>query len=188
MVIYLDYLGIDFNMTTLSDKDILEAINNKVIKISPFEIAQLQPASYDVRLYSEIIRPTAEIASIRNPPLYIKQNILDGCILLPGEFILGAVNEWIEIDNSIVARIEGKSSLGRLGLSVHITAGFVDPGWSGRLTLEIKNHAPYNIIIIANDLIAQISFHKMLSNSNKLYSGKYQNDISVQGMKVDKSV
>lgn len=174
----------------LSDADIIQAIQNKHIYINPMKLGYLQPSSIDVTLHSVIatVTHTREVISVTNPPTMQKQDISEtGYVLFPGEMILGALDEWIEIDNTLVARIEGKSSLGRIGLGVHITAGYVDPGWKGRLTVEIKNHALYDIEIRAGMKIAQISFIKLLTPSIRIYGtnlgSKYNNAVGVEGAK-----
>ena len=87
----------------------------------------------------------------------------------PGEFLLAATVESITLPPFMAARVEGKSSLGRLGLAVHITAGFIDPGWSGPLTLELFNTAPYSIILYQGMKICQISFHPVVGEVERPY-------------------
>ena len=100
-------------------------------------------------------------------------------VLHPGEFVLGQTLEWVELPNDLVARLEGKSSLGRLGLLIHSTAGYVDPGWKGNLTLELSNVANLPIALYFGMKIGQISFFKMSSAVERPYSSpslgsKYQ--------------
>jgi dCTP deaminase len=104
-------------------------------------------------------------------------------ILHPGEFVLGSTLEKISLSNKIVARIEGKSSLGRLGLLIHSTAGFVDPGWNGNLTLELANVSRLPITLYFGMRIGQISFSFLTSEVDKAYGNKdlksrYQNQNS----------
>ena len=87
----------------------------------------------------------------------------------PGEFVLGRTEEWVELPDDIVARIEGKSSLGRLGLIVHATAGFVDPGWKGTLTLEITNLTRVPIVLWPGKPIAQLSFMTLDAPAERPY-------------------
>ena len=100
-------------------------------------------------------------------------------ILHPGEFVLGQTVEWVELPNDLVARLEGKSSLGRLGLLIHSTAGYVDPGWKGNLTLELSNVANLPIALYYGMRIGQISFFRMSSPVDRPYGSaelgsKYQ--------------
>ena len=90
-------------------------------------------------------------------------------ILHPGEFVLGQTHEWVELPNDLVARLEGKSSLGRLGLLIHSTAGYVDPGWKGNLTLELSNVANLPIALYSGMRIGQISFFRMSSEVERPY-------------------
>jgi dCTP deaminase len=100
-------------------------------------------------------------------------------ILHPGEFVLGSTREYVKLPNDLVARLEGKSSLGRLGLLIHSTAGYVDPGFEGHLTLELSNVANLPITIYPNMKIGQISFFKLTSEAENPYGSsavgsKYQ--------------
>ncbi len=93
-------------------------------------------------------------------------------ILHPGEFVLGQTSEWVELPDDLVARLEGKSSLGRLGLLIHSTAGYVDPGWKGNLTLELSNVANLPIALYCGMKIGQISFFEMSSPVERPYGSK----------------
>ena len=93
-------------------------------------------------------------------------------ILHPGEFVLGSTSEHIELPAHLVARLEGKSSLGRLGLVIHSTAGFVDPGWKGHLTLELSNLSNLPITLFCGMKIGQISFLELTTPANRLYGSK----------------
>src|SRR5256714_12253657 len=93
-------------------------------------------------------------------------------ILHPGEFVLGQTLEWVELPDDLVSRLEGKSSLGRLGLLIHSTAGYVDPGWKGNLTLELSNVANLPIALYHGMKIGQISFFKMSSPVDRPYGSK----------------
>jgi dCTP deaminase len=100
-------------------------------------------------------------------------------IIQPGEFVLAATLETITLPDDIVARVDGKSSLGRLGLLIHATAGFVDPGWTGRLTLELSNVAKMPIAVRPGMRICQISFLRLSTPAERLYGSpelgsKYQ--------------
>lgn len=137
----------------LSDVDIVRAMDQGEISFDPWNGAALQPASAEVHLASEIITGV-------NSPLETRRQIsYYGYDLHPGEFILGSTKERVTIGSTVAARIEGKSSLGRLGLTIHVTAGYIDPGFSGQLTLEMANLSGGLISIRPGMAIAQISFH-----------------------------
>ncbi len=135
--------------------------------IVPYDRSNLQPCSYDVTLSRSIIRyiGSGEInASDRSLKEleYFKFNISDdGYSLNPGEFILGSTNESVNIPVDLAARYEGKSSIGRIGLATHITAGFIDPGFSGDITLEIKNENNHPIRIFPGMKIGQLCFFEL---------------------------
>src|SRR5690606_22438382 len=130
----------------LSDATIRELHDAGDIAISPWDPTMVQPASYDLRLghsFRAFHNHRATTIDLRNPPQDLTERIEisddDSFVIHPGEFVLGRTLEHVRIGAGVVARIEGKSSLGRLGLIVHATAGFVDPGFEGTLTLEIAN-------------------------------------------------
>ena len=151
--------------SVLSDGTILRLVEEGSITIEPWDPAMVQPASVDLRLGNTFRvfhnHRTAAI-DLAAPPANLTEQISIGddepFIIHPGEFVLGRTLEWVELPDDIVARIEGKSSLGRLGLIVHATAGFVDPGWRGTLTLEITNLTRVPIKLYAGNPIAQLSF------------------------------
>jgi dCTP deaminase len=125
----------------------------------------VQPASVDLRLGNTFRvfhnHRTAAI-DLAAPPQNLTEQITisddEPFVIHPGEFCLGRTLEWVQLPDDVVARIEGKSSLGRLGLIVHATAGFVDPGWKGTLTLEVTNLTRVPIKLWAGKPIAQLSF------------------------------
>ncbi len=149
----------------LSDATIMEMVARGSIRIEPWQPALVQPASVDLRLGDSFrVFHNHRIAAIdlRDPPENITEEVRIGAdgtfVIHPGEFCLGRTLEWVELPDDIVARIEGKSSLGRLGLIVHATAGFCDPGWKGTLTLELNNLTRVPIKLYAGLPIAQLSF------------------------------
>jgi dCTP deaminase len=151
--------------SVLSDATIRELIESGRIVIEPWDPSMVQPASVDVRLGSSFrVFHNHKIQSIdlADPPRDLTEHVEvdeDGeFVIHPGEFVLGRTVEYVEIPDDIVARIEGKSSLGRLGLIVHATAGFVDPGFRGTLTLEITNFNSVPIVLRPNLPVAQLSF------------------------------
>jgi len=159
-----------------SDKDIKEAINNGIIGIDPYFEKDVQPASVDLHLDKKLLifnNSSAPFIDLKkelpdlNEPIIIQGD--EPFIIHPGDFVLGSTLEKITIPNDMVARIEGKSSLGRLGLLIHSTAGFVDPGFSGNLTLELANVSRLPITLYYGMRIGQISFQKMVSEAEKPY-------------------
>ena len=163
----------------LSDRSIKEEIDKGRIVISPLDPADVQPASVDLHLDRKILA----FSNARKPYIDLKENtedlthtveILEGSpfILHPGEFILGSTLEHIELPDDLVARLEGKSSLGRIGLVIHSTAGFVDPGWKGHLTLELSNLARLPVTLYYGMKIGQISFLRLTTAADRLYGSK----------------
>ena len=152
-------------MSVLSDGTIRELIERGRIRIDPWDPALVQPASVDLRLgdsFRVFHNHRAPAIDLRDPPGNLTEEVAvdpaDSFVIHPGEFCLGRTLEWVELPDDIVARIEGKSSLGRLGLIVHATAGFCDPGWRGTLTLELNNLTRVPIKLYPGLLIAQLSF------------------------------
>jgi dCTP deaminase len=131
----------------LSDGTIIKRVNRQGgLEIIPFSPGQLQPASYDVKL-------SGEYRDLEGEHWQSSEHRM-----IPGEFLLAATEEWFRIPDNMIARIEGKSSWGRKGLIVHATAGFIDPGFEGNLTLEMANLAHRPIVLQKGALIAQLSF------------------------------
>jgi dCTP deaminase len=151
--------------SVLSDGTIRRLIEDDRIRIDPYDPALIQPASIDLRLgdsFRVFHNHRAPAIDLRDPPSGLTEEVVisadEPYIIHPGEFCLGRTLEWIELPDDIVARIEGKSSIGRLGLIVHATAGFCDPGWKGTLTLELNNLTRIPIKLYPGLLIAQLSF------------------------------
>jgi dCTP deaminase len=150
----------------LSDGTIRRLVDEGRIVINPWEPSLVQPASVDLRLgdsFRVFHNHRASAIDLRDgPPAGLTEEVTvserDGFVMHPGEFCLGRTVEWVELPDDVVARIEGKSSLGRLGLIVHATAGFIDPGWKGTLTLELNNLTRVPIKLYPGLLIAQLSF------------------------------
>jgi dCTP deaminase len=151
--------------SVLSDGTITRLVEEGRIKIDPWNPSLVQPASVDLRLGDTFrVFHNHRVTSIdlREPPANLTEEVRvaegDSFVIHPGEFCLGRTLEWVELPDDVVARIEGKSSLGRLGLIVHATAGFCDPGWKGTLTLELNNLTRVPIKLYPGLLIAQLSF------------------------------
>ena len=151
----------------LSDATIARLLAEGRIEIDPYDDSLLQPSSVDVR----VDRLFRVFHNSRYPFIDVKVEQADltelvevedrSFILHPGEFVLGSTLERIKLPDDLVARLEGKSSLGRLGLLIHSTAGFIDPGWDGHVTLELSNVANLPITIYHGMKIGQISFMQM---------------------------
>lgn len=158
-------------MSILSDKHIVEKIKNGEIVVNPLSNVDVQPSSIDLHLSEELKTINGEsIMILEDEPYDLK----------PGEFILGSTSEWVEIPNNIVAIVEGRSSVGRLGITAHITAGYIDPGFKGNITLEIANVSNQKFQLKKNMSICQIVFHELSSECENPYgskklNSKYQN-------------
>jgi dCTP deaminase len=149
----------------LSDGTILRLVEEGRIRIEPWDPSLVQPASVDLRLgdsFRVFHNYRVSTIDLRYPPDNLTEEVVipedEAFVIHPGEFCLGRTLEWVELPDDVVARIEGKSSLGRLGLIVHATAGFCDPGWKGTLTLELNNLTRVPIKLYPGLLIAQLSF------------------------------
>ncbi|MDP8957172.1 MAG: dCTP deaminase [Actinomycetota bacterium] len=168
----------------LSDRSIREEISKGRIEIDPFDDACVQPSSVDLH----VDRRFRTFHNARYPYIDVKAEMPDltelveveekvPFILHPGEFVLGSTLERVRLPDDLVARLEGKSSLGRLGLLIHSTAGYVDPGWDGYLTLELSNVANLPITIYPGMKIGQISFFRLTTAAEVPYGS------SVRGSK-----
>jgi dCTP deaminase len=166
----------------LSDRDIKRYIREGKIKIEPCELdKQLQSIGIDLRLGNtfKIFKMThkshVDLSAKDYEPDTETIEVPDGSsfMLHPGEFVLGITKENVEIPNDLMAHIDGRSSLGRLGIGVHSTAGHADPGYKGRLTLEISNIGKLPISIIPGMRFCSIIFEQLSSPVEKSYHGKY---------------
>ncbi len=165
----------------LSDRDILAEIEAKRIVVEPYDAAMIQPSSIDFRLdrYFRVfenhryphIDPAADQSDLTRE---VEPAGDEPFILHPGEFVLGSTLEVVTLPDDLAARVEGKSSLGRLGLLTHATAGFVDPGFSGHVTLELANVATLPIKLYPGMKIGQLCFFRLSSPAEHPYgSAKY---------------
>ena len=163
----------------LSDRSIREEIEAGRIEIDPFDPSCVQPSSVDLH----VDRTFRTFHNARYPFIDVKVDMpeltelieVEGqspFILHPGEFVLGSTLERVRLPDDLVARLEGKSSLGRLGLLIHSTAGYVDPGWDGFLTLELSNVANLPITIYPGMKIGQISFFRLSTPADVPYGSK----------------
>ena len=190
--------------SALSDGTIIRLVNEGRIRIDPWDEKMVQPASFDLRLGSSFRvfhNHRASAIDLRDPPSNLTEEVKvepgEPFVIHPGEFVLGRTLEWVELPDDVVARVEGKSSLGRLGLIVHATAGFCDPGWKGTLTLEFANLTRIPIRLYADLPIAQLSFmmldapalrpygHEQLGSH---YQGQVEATASRYGARSEKAV
>lgn len=165
-------------MALLSDGSIRKMVD-LYDAISPFNEKQLQPCSYDVKLGSKIIRyvpsdvdfAKAYIDGNSRTMHHMRRQIDDvnGFMLYPGEFVLGSTEESVSIPNGIACRFEGKSSMGRIGLLTHVTAGFIDPGFYGQITLEITNMNSVPIKLYQGMRIGQLCFFRLDHDAECVY-------------------
>lgn len=157
-------------MSILSDLTIRERIKYDEIIIDPLTYNDIQPCSVDLHLASDLI-------NLDGVKFDLKQKHYN---LQPNEFILGSTNEWIEIPNDLSAQVDGKSSIGRCGIDIHKTAGWIDAGFKGNITLEIKNNSDKVFQLKNNMAICQIIFFSLTTPVNRPYGSKglnshYQN-------------
>ena len=152
----------------LSDRSIRAEIESGRIGVDPYDPSMVQPSSIDVRLDHRFLvfrSHTRPVIDVREDLTDLTEQVTatetEPFILHPGEFVLGATSEVVSLPDDIVGRVEGKSSLGRLGLLIHTTAGFVDAGFHGQLTLEFSNVATLPITLYPGMKIGQISFLRM---------------------------
>jgi dCTP deaminase len=160
----------------LSDRDITAQITSGHIGLDPFDPQMVQPSSVDVRLdryfllfdthHCEAIDPAVEQPDLMSR---VAVGSDEPFILHPGEFVLGSTYEGITLPDDVAARLEGKSSLGRLGLLTHSTAGFVDPGFNGHITLELSNVATLPIKLWPGMKIGQLCFFSLSSPAERPY-------------------
>lgn len=166
-----------------SDHDIRQDIDRGRIRLDPYDPAMMQPASIDVRLdrYFRLfdnhkypyIDPREDQPELTR---LIETKPDEPFILHPGEFVLGSTYEQVTLPDDVAARLEGKSSLGRLGLLTHSTAGFIDPGFSGHVTLELSNMATLPILLWPGSKVGQLCFFRLSSPTDHPYgSGTYGN-------------
>ena len=173
----------------LSDRDIHAAVEAGEINLDPWAAAMVQPSSVDVRLdkYFRIFEnhryPSID-PSVEQPELtrLIEVASEEPFVLHPGEFVLGSTYEQVSLGAKIAARLEGKSSLGRLGLLTHSTAGFIDPGFSGHVTLELSNMATLPVKLWPGMKIGQLCFFQLSSPAEHPY-GSAQYGSRYQGQR-----
>ncbi len=165
----------------LSDRDIRAELASGRVALAPLDLAMVQPSSVDVRLdryfrlFDNHKYPVID-PSVDQPDLtrLVEVEPTESFVLHPGEFVLGSTYEQITLPDDVAARLEGKSSLGRLGLLTHSTAGFIDPGFDGHVTLELSNVATLPILLWPGMKIGQLCFFRLSSPAEHPYgSGPY---------------
>lgn len=169
----------------LSDRAIIALLKNGTLSISPFEENQVQPASVDIRLgntFSVVEDSPTGIITLSRAIQY-KEIKAEKYLLLPGQFVLATTLEYISLPNNLTAFVEGRSSLGRMGLFIQ-NAGWVDPGFCGEITLELYNANRCAIELQAGRRIGQLVFAQMDQEALKPYSGKYQGQKGATGSRI----
>lgn len=178
-------------MSGLSDGEIMQAMQDQAIKIEPFHYGNLQPASVDLTLGTKFVWYKEPVDLIEasypiDPRVDNSWRMEEGIyseefpfVIMPGQFVLATTVERVKIGQALIGRLEGKSSLARLGLAVHVTAGFFDPGFEGDCTLELVNHAPSPITLRPGMRIVQMSFQRLGRHVQRPYGSpslgsKYQ--------------
>ena len=169
----------------LSDKTIAKMLKEGTLTIEPITEEQIQPASVDVRLgdtFSIVEDSSSGIINLDNEIKY-KTIQTDTYVLLPGQFVLATTMEYFELPNNLTAFVEGRSSLGRMGLFIQ-NAGWVDPGFKGEITLELFNANRCAIELKAGRRVGQLVFAEMDRDALKPYNGKYQGQKGATGSRV----
>jgi len=167
-------------MAILSDRDIKKCLETGEILIEPLENPerQIQPSSVDLRIGNEfkgfriIRKPCIDPMDKTDIDSYMESFYIDDgepFIIHPGEFALATTYETVKLPDNLVARVEGRSSMGRLGITMHVTAGYIDPGFHGRITLEISNIGKMPVALYTGQRVCQIVFETMTSPSEKPY-------------------
>ena len=169
----------------LSDKTISKMIEEKTLVIEPITKEQIQPASVDIRLgntFSVVDDTPSGVITLGNKIEY-KSIVTDTYLILPGQFVLATTMEYFELPDDLTAFVEGRSSLGRMGLFIQ-NAGWVDPGFKGEITLELYNANRCAIDLKAGRSVGQLVFAKMDDAALNPYNGKYQGQRGATGSRV----
>ncbi len=169
----------------LSDRTITTLLNDKTLSISPLETNQIQPASVDIRLgntFSIVEDSPSGILTLDREITY-KTICADTYLLLPGQFVLATTMEYFRLPQNLTAFVEGRSSLGRLGLFIQ-NAGWVDPGFEGEITLELYNANRCAIQLSSGRRVGQLVFAQMDAPAQNPYHGKYQGQRGATGSRV----
>ncbi|MCQ2738034.1 MAG: dCTP deaminase [archaeon] len=166
-------------MAILSDIDLKKYIDDKRIVIDPLEDEeQIQPSSIDMRLGDEfkvfkvIRKPYIDPKDHEDLESYMESTIVpegEAFIIHPNEFALATTHEYVKVPDDLVARVEGRSSMGRLGVTMHVTAGYIDPGFEGRITLEISNIGAMPVALYPGQRVCQLVFETMTTPAERPY-------------------
>lgn len=169
----------------LSDRTIRDMIVEKTLKITPLSEEQIQPASVDIRLGKtfSIVDDTPSGIITLDSEIKYKTITADKYLILPGQFVLATTMEYFELPDDLTAFVEGRSSLGRMGLFIQ-NAGWVDPGFKGEITLELFNANRCAIELTAGRRVGQLVFAKMDRTAQDPYNGKYQGQTGATGSRV----
>ena len=187
-------------MVVLSDKDIKEALRSGKIVIDGLKEEQIGPSSVDLRLgnefrvfkHSEVTHIDPKEGKFDHLMDLVKKRDDEAFIIHPGEFILSTTKEYIKIPDDMIARLDGRSSWGRLGIVIHSTAGSVHPGFEGKLTLEIANISKVPVKLWPGSRICQLTFEKLSSKAenpyNKRKDSKYHGQKSPEISRINKDI
>lgn len=169
----------------LSDRTIRDMIVEKTLRITPLSEEQIQPASVDIRLGNtfSIVDDTPSGIITLDSEIEYKTITADKYLILPGQFVLATTMEFFELPDDLTAFVEGRSSLGRMGLFIQ-NAGWVDPGFKGEITLELFNANRCAIELTAGRRVGQLVFAKMDRAAQDPYNGKYQGQTGATGSRV----
>ncbi len=186
-------------MTILSDRTIKEYLKKGIITIEPLEDEkQIQPSSVDMRLGNEfkvfkvVRKPYIDPKDPEDVASYMESTIVnpgEAFIIHPNEFALATTNEYVKVPDNLVARVEGRSSMGRLGVTMHVTAGFIDPGFEGKITLEISNIGAMPVALYPGQRVCQIVFETMTTPSEIPYghptrNSKYMGQVKPESSRI----
>ena len=169
----------------LSDQTILRMLDEKSLVIEPLEKSQIQPASVDIRLGDtfSIVEDSSSGIITMDRQIHYKTIQTETYLLLPGQFVLATTLEYISLPDNLTAFVEGRSSLGRMGLFIQ-NAGWVDPGFQGEITLELFNANRCAIELTSGRRVGQLVFAQMDASAIQPYNGKYQGQRGATGSRV----
>ena len=184
-------------MAILSDKTIKEYLNEGKIVIDPLkDEQQIQPSSVDMRLGDEfkvfkvIRKPYIDPKDEEDIAEYMESSTVpegEAFIIHPNEFALATTQEYVKVPDDLVARVEGRSSMGRLGVTMHVTAGYVDPGFEGRITLEISNIGAMPVALYPGQRVCQLVFETMTTPAELPYGHPKRNSKYMKQLKPESS-
>ncbi len=185
----------------LSDRDLLSRMEEGDLVVDPLDNPdlQIQPASIDIRLGNEFLKFNPQnVTSINpiedDPEQFMDEIVIDDdetFVVHPGDFVLASTVEWVEVPDDLIGFVNGRSTFGRLAIVIHATAGLLDPGWKGNVTLEISNLGQIPVELSPGMRIGQLTFTELKSVCERPYGAdrgsKYQNQSGVQSARSDYS-